>query len=203
MAIRLYGMPTGNIKTKKLMQDFKKYKPYSIRLKGYDYSSPGEYFITICSHDRKCVFGEIIDGEMFLNDLGKIVQEEILKSLQIRKELDIDIFSIMPNHLRIIISLNDIYHDPVETNGHSSLQFSENKFQMKPKSVSSFVVGFKSASTKRINILRNTLKQPVFQDGYHEHIIRNEKSYDEIYSYIESNPNTWDRDRNNPKNFVK
>ncbi|MDD5732004.1 MAG: transposase [Patescibacteria group bacterium] len=183
------------------MPDFKKYKPYSIRLKDYDYSEPGDYFVTICTDDRKCIFGVIVDGNMILNNLGKIIEEEILKTMEIRKELDVDIFSIMPNHLHLIISLSDVYYDPVETNGRSSLQYGENKFCMKPKSVSSFVAGFKSAATKRINILRETPKQLVFQDGYHEHIIRNQQSYDEIYIYIQSNPQTWGRDRNNPKNL--
>jgi len=158
----------------------------SIRVKEYDYSEAGDYFVTICTHGRECLF-------------GKIVEEEILKTMSIRKEVNIDIFSIMPNHLHMIVSLNDFCHDPVGANGRSPLQCgNQNNFRMKPKSLSSFVSGFKSATTKHINILRGTPSQTVFQRNYYEHIIRNEKSYDEIYSYIESNHTTWDRDRNHP-----
>ena len=148
--------------------------PYFSRIKDFDYSSPSDYFITICSHNRECIFGEIVDGEMILNELGKIVEKEILNSSDIRKELDIDIFSIMPNHIHLIVSLDDFYYDPVGANGRSPLQCdNESLFKMKPKSISSFVSGFKSTITKQINILQNTPHQPVFQRNYYEHIIHN------------------------------
>ena len=75
----------------------------STRLKDFDYSSPNDYFITICTHNRECIFGEVLDGDMVLNELGKIVEKEILKTQEIRKNIGIDIFCIMPNHVHIII----------------------------------------------------------------------------------------------------
>ena len=103
-----------------MQKDFKDRK--TIRLKEYDYSEAGDYFITICTQDRRNLFGEIVNDEMILNKVGKIVEEEILKTISIRKEIDIDIFSIMPNHMHLIVSLNDFYHDPVGANGRSPVQ---------------------------------------------------------------------------------
>ena len=80
----------------------------SIRLKGYDYSGPGAYYITLCVHNRECLFGEIEDGDMYLNEYGKIVQTEWLKSSEIRKEIQLDGYQIIPNHFYgIIIILDD------------------------------------------------------------------------------------------------
>ncbi len=79
------------------------HKRHSIRLKGYDYSSPGVYFITICTFQKECFLGEIKIGQIELNDFGKIVEKEWEKSFQIRKEIKYDSFVIMPNHLHGII----------------------------------------------------------------------------------------------------
>lgn len=174
----------------------------NIRLRNFDYSSPNDYFITICSHERECIFGEVLDGKMILNESGKIVNKEIAKSALIRKEIDIDVFCIMPNHIHLIVSLNGFYYDTVGENGRSPLHFkNKGSFRMKPKSIPSFVSGFKSSATKNINIFRNIPNQPVWQRSYYEHIIRNQKSYDKIYDYIKNNPNMWNRDRNNPINL--
>ncbi len=75
----------------------------SIRLKGYDYSQAGAYFITICTHERECLFGEIRDGQMHLNEIGKIVETEWLKTAEIRDNVELDAFVVMPNHLHGII----------------------------------------------------------------------------------------------------
>ena len=96
----------------------------SIRLKEYNYSLPGEYFITICTYKRDCLFGEIIRGEMHLNPLGLIVQEEWLKTQIIRPEIELDEFIIMPNHLHGIIVIKDEPNSTimVGTHGRASLQ---------------------------------------------------------------------------------
>jgi len=82
-----------------------KYRILTTRLKGWDYSSPGWYYITICTKDRECLFGEINDREMKLNDLGEIVREEWEKSFQIRTELICDTYIIMPNHIHGLIGV--------------------------------------------------------------------------------------------------
>ena len=81
----------------------------SIRLPNYDYSRSGIYFVTICTHQKQCLFGEIDRGKMFLNQIGNIVREEWLKSAQIRKEIELDEWVIMPNHLHgIVLIHNDL-----------------------------------------------------------------------------------------------
>jgi putative transposase len=79
----------------------------SIRLKGYDYSKAGAYFITICVHGGKSLFGEIVGDEMILNDLGKIAYEQWAKLSERFKNMELDVFQIMPNHMHGIIVLND------------------------------------------------------------------------------------------------
>ena len=81
----------------------------SIRLKDYDYSQEGAYFVTICSHERKCLFGEILDGEMRLNDIGTVVRNEWLNSERMRREIHLDTFVVMPNHIHgVVFILQDI-----------------------------------------------------------------------------------------------
>jgi REP element-mobilizing transposase RayT len=75
----------------------------SVRLSGHDYSGPGIYFVTLVTENRECLFGQVVDGEMILNDLGRIVQEEWMRSPQIRSELDMDRWIVMPNHFHGIV----------------------------------------------------------------------------------------------------
>ena len=78
----------------------------SIRLQGYNYSQTGIYFVTICTHKRQCLFGEIRNGKMILNQIGKIVAQEWLKSAEIRQEIELDEWIIMPNHLHGIVGID-------------------------------------------------------------------------------------------------
>ncbi len=89
-----------------------KYRIESVRLPGHDYSHPGAYFITICTQNRQCLFGEIVDGEIMLNKFGELVKTEWQKTGIIRPNIFIDAFVIMPNHLHGILIINDefCYH---------------------------------------------------------------------------------------------
>jgi len=161
----------------------------SIRIKGYDYASEGAYYVTICSHKRECIFGEVVEEEMRLNDTGEIVREEWLRTPVIRREVELDAFIVMPNHLHGIIIIKDHPVGPhrhaaethryapkeppteialVRTHGRASLR-------RKPNSLGSIIAGFKSAATNRINVLRKTPRSPVWQPKFHDHIIRNEE----------------------------
>lgn len=86
--------------------DQEKHHRRSIRLQGYDYSQPGAYFITIVTHTRACLFGEVVEREMRWNEWGKIVREEWLRTGYIRPNVELDAFVVMPNHIRGIIILN-------------------------------------------------------------------------------------------------
>ncbi|NJO74384.1 MAG: transposase, partial [Leptolyngbyaceae cyanobacterium RM1_406_9] len=79
----------------------------SIRLQGYDYSSPGAYFITVCTHQRECLFGEITDGEMRLNELGQIAANVYLWLAMQYSYVHLDAWVVMPNHLHGILVLTD------------------------------------------------------------------------------------------------
>ena len=79
----------------------------SIRLDGYDYASEGLYFITICVNKKECLFGDIVDGKMMLNEFGIIARNEWMKSSEIRSEIELDEFIIMPNHIHGIVRINN------------------------------------------------------------------------------------------------
>ena len=158
----------------------------SVRLKNYDYSQNGAYFITLCTHERKNLFGHIDSDEMHLNALGRIVQEEWLKSFKIRKELAMDAYIITPNHLHGIVFIAHQYNK-----NHLSLK---NKSGPRHQSIGSFVIGFKSAVTQRISNNYDIPKGYVWQRNYHEHIIRCEESLNKIREYTLNNPVTWQKD---------
>ena len=197
--------------------DPEKHHRASTRLKGYDYSLAGAYFITIVSYHREMLFGEIVDGEMKLNRRGEIVQEEWFLSAAIRKELRLfaDEFVVMPNHVHGIVWIveHDLIRadglldpvratgpgpsnpvradgplDPVRATGRSPLG-------PKPKSLSSFVAGFKSSVTKR---MRDELNETgIWQRNYHDRIIRNDRELNAVRNYIASNPLNWAEDEEN------
>ncbi len=181
--------------------DPEKHHRRSIRLKGYDYSQPGAYFVTICAWNRECLFGDVVDGEMRLNDFGLIVYEEWFHSSEMRQEIALfpDEFIIMPNHIHGIIWIVETDADHVGAPGRAPLPSpSRAPFHRPPRSLGSFVAGFKSITTKRINALRGTPGAPVWQRNYYEHIIRDEKSLNRIRQYIAANPLRWHLDRENP-----
>ncbi|MFY7944818.1 MAG: transposase [Crocinitomicaceae bacterium] len=208
------------------MKKFKnKYRIESHRRPNWDYSSNGLYFLTIFTQHRECNLGEIVNGKMILSDFGKIVENEWFKSFEIRSELLLDEFIIMPNHIHAIVeiksddSVEKSVSIPVETNGRSFLPIEteskpkNQKIKLNqdlpirlPKSISSFIAGFKSAVNSKIDdyidenqlsILKYNRNNHFFQPNYHDHIIRNHFAYQRIKNYIINNPMKWDKERNN------
>ena len=194
-----------------------KYRIPSNRLRGWDYASSGHYYITIVTAGRERIFGDIINGEMILNDLGQIVYDEFFKSFEIREELFLGEFVLMPDHLHAIVILDKskctdgivgANGDDVETHGRASLLQTPqtpppSQFQRQPKSISSFVAGFKSSTIKRIDdwidanhltMAKFNKNNPLWQSNYHDHIIRNETEYLHISDYIIRNPIEWKED---------
>jgi putative transposase len=164
----------------------------SIRLKEYDYSLPGGYFITICTHDKQWSFGNIVDGEMQLNDIGKIVQEEWNRTVGLRANAELDAFVVMPNHIHGIIILHETDDDNVH--GRGELQFAPTRFVSPKNNIGAIVRGFKGAVTKRVNVMRQTPNQPVWQRNYYEHVLRDEKDLDNVRAYIANNILAWATD---------
>ena len=189
----------------------------SIRLPGYDNASSGAYFVTICVQGGACLWGEVVDGEMQLSHWGQIAREEWLASDAIRQELKLDSFVVMPNHLHGIvwISATDAVDGRDDTSvgahGRAPLQpaplqpaplqpapLQPTPLRRAPRSLGSFVAGYKSAVTKRINQLRDRPGMPLWQRNYWEHIIRDEESLARIREYIENNPERWLEDQLHP-----
>ena len=163
----------------------------SRRLKRYDYSHAGAYFITVCTRNRECMFGDIADGEMRLNDAGRIVTEEWMKSADIRNDIELDAFVVMPNHVHGIVVIG--------CRGTARRAPTCERFgQPTVGSIPTIVRAFKSACTKRINDMRNARGTPFWQRNYYEHVIRGEDDLDRIRQYIADNPACWVEDENNP-----
>jgi REP element-mobilizing transposase RayT len=172
----------------------------SIRIPGYDYSQAGWYFITICVDDRECVFGSIKQGIMVLNEFGQIVVEEWLNTAELRDNVLLDAYTIMPNHFHSIINIIDDgrgmgSRGKARVGAYCDTPLQGGKFQSPSGNLGSIIRGFKSAVTKRINRLRNTPGLPVWQRNYFEHIIRDEEELNRIRRYIIENPMKWSDDR--------
>ena len=165
----------------------------SIRLPGYDYAAGGSYFITICTHSRECLFGDVSDGQMTLNEYGEIVLEEWERSAAIRPGLVLDPYVIMPNHLHGIVTL---VGDPA-VGAHSCAPL-PTRLHRRSRSLASFVAQFKATATRRINGLRDTAGTPVWQRNFYEHVVRDEEDFSRIQAYIEDNPRRWAEDEYNP-----
>lgn len=181
--------------------DPKRHHRRSIRLQNYDYSQSGFYFITICTEDRACILGEIIQGEMVLNELGAIVQKA-WDTPSNYPNVEMDAFVVMPNHVHGIVwiqeSIGAIHHsvgaihespltEPPEHNPYRN--------ERRKMLLSKIVGKFKMVSAKQINIARNSEGIRVWQRNYYEHIIRDEKSYLRILDYIQTNPAKWSCDK--------
>ena len=187
--------------------DPEKHHRRSIRLRNHDYSQPGAYFVTICTYQKQSWFGEIKNGQIYLNQLGKIVADEWLKTCKIRPNFKLDEWVIMPNHFHGIVIINDYSGDdqslgardaPLDLGARDApldLGARDAPLQQKPNSLSSCIAGFKSAVTKRINLLRQNTDTPIWQRNYYESILRDEKYLAVVREYIINNPKNWPNDR--------
>ncbi|BAU67281.1 hypothetical protein STA3757_46920 [Stanieria sp. NIES-3757] len=169
----------------------------SIRLKGYDYSQPGAYFITVCAYQRQCIFGDIVDGRMVLNQYGSIVAQTYQWLSQRYHYVCLDECIIMPNHLHGIIVITDT---PCRGDSRIAPTTNNQTHTIKPKSLGRLIGAFKTVSTKQINILRDAPGLPIWQRNYYEHIIRNQNALDRIREYIINNPISWQIDQLHPNN---
>ena len=159
-----------------------------LRLRDYDYSQPGAYFVTICAKDRVCRFGEIVNGEMLPNGLAAIVRSCWNDLPNHFPNVQLDEFVIMPNHVHGIIFIVDTVGSIHESTLPKTVL--ERRAMLLPK-----IVGrFKMNSAKRINELHGSFGVPVWQRNYFEHIIRNDKSPAHIRDYIAANPQRWHLD---------
>jgi putative transposase len=181
----------------------------TIRLKGYDYSLAGLYFVTINVNNRVCLFGEIIGGKMILNDAGKIADKYWLEIPEHFPNVILHDSIIMPNHVHGIIELiqtgsfvgvqnfepQSLPNESVPTAGVQNfepLRLRNDYQKIIPHSIGSIIRGFKIGVTKWFR--NNTDIVNIWQRNYYEHIIRDEISYQRISEYINNNPNNWQND---------
>lgn len=162
----------------------------SIRIKEYDYTQAGAYFVTIVTYQRDSLFGDIDDGEMTLNAFGVIADECWRAIPEHFPFVELGAHVIMPNHVHGII----IIHEPVGATHASPLP--KQPRGPAPRSLGAIVGSFKSAVTRRIGREHNATG--IWQRNYYEHIIRDEKDLQRITDYIEANPSRWDEDDENP-----
>jgi REP element-mobilizing transposase RayT len=148
----------------------------SLRLRGYDYSQAGAYFITVCTHLRVALFGEVVENDVRLNQAGMMVKDSWGNLIAYYGDIDLDAFVVMPNHVHGIIVLAD---------GGGTR-----------RGIPEIVRGFKTFSARGVNELRQT-RGALWQRGYYEHVIRNETALNRIRGYIANNPARWADDPDN------
>jgi len=194
----------------------------SVRMKEFDYATNARWFVTVCTHERKCTLGEIAEGEEMpevkLSEVGKIVEEEWLRTAELRPYVLLDEYVIMPNHFHALLEI--IADSPIPENTHDEENAlfdrrgvaryaptgSEERFSAissKPQSLGTIIRSFKSAVTKRINELHGKSNEPFWQRNYYEHGIRSDKSLEKIREYIKENPLMWSEDEDNPAKAAK
>ncbi len=161
----------------------------SIRLAGYDYAQPGAYFVTICTQNRECMFGNVRDGSVDLSHHGESVQRAWDSLSDHYPHVDLDAFIIMPNHIHGVIVLSEAtQHTAARRTGRQSTRHG----------LPEIVRAFKSFSARHVNVTRATPGARVWQRNYYEHIIRSEMELGLIRQYVVDNPLGWDTDPENP-----
>ena len=183
---------------KKARFDPERHYRHSIRLRGRDYTRGGAYFVTMCTYERACLFGAVIDGEMHLNEYGEIVLQEWFRTAELRPHVRLDEaeFVVMPNHVHGIIWIIDAEGRQNEAEGGVTSDESPSP-GAKRGSIGAIIARFKGASAKRINLRRGTPGASVWQRGYYDHVIRNKATLHQIRRYIITNPLRWSHDREN------
>jgi putative transposase len=174
----------------------KKHHRRSIRLPENDYTQPGAYYITICTYERQCWFGEVVNGEMRCNELGYIARR-FWQALPRRfSHIQLDAFVVMPNHLHGILIITE-RAKRTQPEQPKKEQFGKPV----PGTIPTVIRSFKSAVTRRINLMRASKIPPIWQDNYYESIVRSETGLDGIRQYIINNPLQWELDEDNPRYY--
>lgn len=167
----------------------------SARWQEWDYSLEGSYFITICTHHKKCTLGFVRESGVELTVLGRIVETELLRSFKMRKELFCHHYVIMPNHLHILVT--------IAASNPTVMSEREKMSGMRARSVSSFVCGFKSSVTSKTLKLGRSGEGKIWQALFHDHVVRDQQEFDSISEYIKNNPENWFRDRFHKPGFYR
>ena len=198
----------------------------SIRLRGWDYTAAAAYFVTIVTHERDMLFGEIVGGEVVLSTFGHVAAEEWARTAAVRANVELDEFVVMPNHIHGIVWVTSPAGDvalPADVGARHRVEDGAGqgldegarhrldegaRHRLAPTgggrgisvaagSLGAVIAGYKSAVARRINRLRGMPGAPVWQRNYYERIVRNERELDAIRLYILENPRNWEVDCEN------
>ena len=168
----------------------------SIRLMGYDYSLEGTYFVTLATHQRRNLFGSIVNGEIELNPSGRIAFDQWQQLKKRFPRSDFSTFVIMPNHVYGIIYIKRCVGEDIHKLDIQVVTTPASVIPpVTPMSLSTIVRAYKASVTFRINAMRGFTDPPVWHSNYYEQIIRNENEFENIWKYIDANPERWDEDR--------
>lgn len=196
------------------------------RLKGYDYSMPGAYFVTICAQDRNCLFGKVENGQMRLNDMGQMVDIWWRKIFDRYNNISADEYIIMPNHIHGIINIvgaipcnrpvNNVKNETaIHDDRGENMVLRRGENMVSPLRISNTYAGLgqyvswfkRMSTTEYIQHVKNDNWQPfdkrIWQRNYYEHVIRNDAELNRIRQYIIENPLKWDMDSEHPNNIIR
>jgi len=181
-----------------------------MRLKKYDYSDSGWYFVTICTQNRECLFGDIVNNKIILNQNGLLINEN-WKQLINKFSIELDEFVIMPNHVHGIIVIkqnivgvsfmkpdqlkSEMIFNIGKSNHHMDLLNDKKGLINQTPTLGLIIRYFKSKCTYELHKIGFT--NNLWQRNYYEHVIRTEYDLNKIHQYIKDNPINWDEDRNN------
>ncbi|MEA5100511.1 MAG: transposase [Bacteroidales bacterium] len=200
------------------MDKFKnKYRIPSARLEGWDYGSNGSYFVTICTNNRECYFGDVVEGKMNLSEMGVIARDVLLDIKNNFPYVDLDTFVIMPNHIHCVICIDKKYDDDllcnndvtspcrdainrVSTNTITNTHDDNNpntggatkNNPMLQQNLSRIIRWYKGRTTFEIRKIHADF---CWQSRFYDHIIREDNVYKTIVNYIETNPSNWEKDK--------
>ena len=161
----------------------------SVRLAGYNYAGPGTVFVTLCTFDRRCLFGAIAAETMHCTAIGTIASEAWATTLVMRPELLDHGWIIMPNHMHAMVTL---------VTGNSEHPSAGDFGKRQKGSVASIIAGYKAAVTRQARELTGNGDLCVWQRGFHDHVVRDEQRFDAIAAYIAENPKRWSEDKYRP-----
>lgn len=182
--------------TERSMEEKTKYDPtvhgrHTTRMYGIDYSNAGFYFITICTQGRKRLFGHVGNGEMRLNNLGRIVSDEWEHTFVVRPYVQRDEFVVMPDHMHMIVHISDGNH--FDDALHQTVGATRRVAPTGPpkQSIGAIVGQFKSKATKRIHFFAPDIN--VWQRNFHDRILRDPEELEYYRMYIRENPKRWEK----------
>jgi REP element-mobilizing transposase RayT len=171
-----------------------KYRVESPRLRGWDYRSPGWYFVTICTRDHLCILGNVARGQMQLSPSGEVAESELRNLPHHYVHVSIDHFIVMPNHIHAIVVIEGQHRHSTNPETRTQAPSIGGLLLMPPKagSLSAIIRSYKAGVTRRCHEMG--LKTFEWQSGFYDHIVRANTSLQAIRDYIEKNPANWPHD---------